>query len=358
MSESTKPESMSEPRVSAAALEQMCIDILSAAAVPKHEAAIVARSLVRAEARGQASHGVMRLETYIKRVRRGLIRPGSQPEIVAETPTTVVIDAHDAFGHVVGLYAMEVCIERAQKLGLGAAAVSNSTHFGIACIFAERATTSGCIGIATSNAAPRMPPVGAKTAVLGTNPLAIAVPSGARTPAFVLDMSTSVAALGKILAARASGQPIPEGWALDAEGMPTTDAARAADGLILPMSGAKGFGLALVLEILSAALSGARPGQGAGSMYRTWDRSEGLGHFFMAVSVDAFQPLNDFGKAITDITDQIRHAERIGSSRVWLPGENEGAHERAAQRDGIALTPQLSAALSAAAETAGVSLSL
>jgi len=337
------------------ALEQICTDILVAVHVPKHEAATVATSLVRAEARGQASHGVMRLETYVKRVKRGLIRPGVAPEIVTETPTTVVIDAHDGFGHVVGLHAMDVCIERAQRLGLGAAAVRNSTHFGIACIFAERAMSAGCVGIATSNAAARMPPVGTKTAVLGTNPLAIAVPSGVRTTAFVLDMSTSVAALGKILAARDQGRSIPEGWALDAEGMPTTDSARAADGLMLPMSGAKGFGLALVLEVLSAVLSGAPAGQGAGSMYRTWDRPERLGHFFMALSVSAFQPLNDFDKGITNLTSQIRHAQRIDSAQVWLPGEIEADQERVARQQGITVTPQLSGALTAAAKAAGTS---
>lgn len=339
-------------------LRSVCVSILESAQVPAGEASAVAESLVRAEARGQASHGVMRLDTYVRRVKQGLIRIGVPPELVYETPATGLIDAHAGFGHVVGLHAIDICVSKAERVGVGAVAVRNSTHFGVACVFAERAAEQGCIGIATSNAAARMPPVGAKTAVLGTNPLAIAVPGDGGGIAFVLDMSTSVVALGKILTARDERRPIPEGWALDSNGAPTTDPAVAADGLMLPMAGPKGFGLALALEVLSAVLSGSPPGLGAGSMYRTWDRPEGLGHFFLALSVRAFQEVGSFDNAMANLVAQVRGAEPSTSNPILLPGEIEARKERLAQLNGIPMTQQLASSIQKAAQSADAEISL
>lgn len=344
--------------ISVEALQSACTRVLEGVRVPASEASVVANSLVRAEARGQASHGVMRLDTYVRRVKRGLIRTGLAPEVIHETPATSLVDAQAGFGHVVGLQAMDICVSKAERVGVGAVGVRNSTHFGVACIFAERAAERGCIGIATSNAAARMPPVGAKTAVLGTNPLAIAVPGDEGGIAFVLDMSTSVAALGKILSARDEGRSIPVGWALDSSGAPTTDAAAAADGMLLPMAGPKGFGLALVLEVLSAVLSGSDPGLGAGSMYRTWDRPEGLGHFFIALSVGAFQESSSFSAAMAKLVAQVRGAEPATADPILLPGEMEAANERLARLNGIPMTQQLASSIRKAARSADVKIAI
>ena len=311
---------------------------------------------MRAEARGQSSHGVGRLDTYVRRIRASLIHPNAIPTVVSELAAVAVLDANAGFGHVAGLRAMDLCIAKAGEYGIGAVAVRNSSHFGIASIFAERASAQGHIGVATSNGPARMAPVGARTAVLGTNPIAVAVP-GPPQAVFTLDMATSVVALGKILASRDAGQPIPEGWAISADGAATTDAAAAAEGTVLPLGGPKGFGLALVLEVLGAVLSGANAGQDAGSMYQTWDRAEGLGHFFVAISVSAFRDFGEFEDALSALIRQVHLAEPIRpGERVFVPGEIEAERERRAHEDGIALTGDMRTALERAAASAGTAL--
>ena len=340
-------------------LERHCTAILLSVGAGEQVATIVAASMVLAEARGQSSHGVARLATYVKRIQNGLIQPNAEPTIVHETGAVAVLDANAGFGHVAGLRAMELCVDKAHQFGVGVVSVRNSTHFGIASIFADHASARRCIGIATSNAAPRMAPPGACTPVLGTNPLAVAIP-GSSGSAFTLDMATSVAALGKILAARDAGHSIPEGWALTADGATTTDAAVAAsDGLILPLGGPKGFGLALVLEVLSAVLSGASAGQHAGSMYRTWNRPEDLGHFFLALSTVAFRPGQAYEESLDDLCSQVHSAQPIrAGDRTLLPGELEADRERDTRTRGIPLNRTLRMALENAAMAAGMDLPL
>ena len=334
--------------------EQLASLILQSAGVSPSEADVVARSLVLAELRGQASHGLVRLETYVKRLKAGLITTGRDPTLVADTPALMIFDGHDGFGHVVGLRVMDACIARARPTGIAAASVKNSTHFGIAGVFALRAAAAGMIGIAASNGAARMPPVGTKTAVLGTNPLAIAVPAPGSEP-LLLDMATSATALGRIIVAKERGEAIPEGWALTKDGAATTDAAAALGGLILPMAGPKGFGLALVLEVLSACLSGAAIGQRAGSMYNTWDRPEGLGHFFLAISLDATGRAEAFLASIGELARQVHEAASVdGSTHGLLPGEIEARREAVSRREGIVIEPTVRTTLRRLADESGI----
>jgi LDH2 family malate/lactate/ureidoglycolate dehydrogenase len=253
---------------------------------------------------------------------------------------------------------MATCVDRARTYGIGAVAVRNSTHFGIAGIFALDAVRSGMIGIVASNAFPRMPPVGARTAILGTNPLAIGVPAPGAFP-LLLDMATSTAALGKVLQARDDGRPIPEGWALTRDGEPTTDARLAAEGLLLPAAGPKGFGLALMLEVLSAVLSGASIGLETGSLYGSWDRSEGLGHFFAAISIESFMPLEQFVSRVGDLIAQVKSAKLLSPDGfVRLPGEVEALHQAESQRMGIPLGPAQLTMLKELAANTGTAIGL
>lgn len=342
--------------IPARGLEGLCASILESAGTSPAQSSIVAASLVRAEARGQPSHGVSRLVTYIKRIQAGLIDATSVPTVVSEAGAVAVLDGNNGFGHAVGMRAMELCVQKAQTYGIGAVAVRNSTHFGIASPFAEAAAAQGCIGLATTNGPPWMVPTGSKTRVLGTNPIAVAVP-GSPGSSFTLDMATSVAALGKIIALGEAGTPIPAGWALDEEGQPTTEATVAAQGSLLPVGGPKGFGLALVFEVLSAVLSGAAVGREAGSMYRTWDRPERLGHFFLALSIAAFGPEEVFDSRLTTLLGDLRKAVPIEpGSRIYAPGEIEAERERGSARTGILLTHSLRTALEQAAEAANFDL--
>jgi LDH2 family malate/lactate/ureidoglycolate dehydrogenase len=330
--------------------------ILGGAGVDRHDAAIVAESLVLAELRGQSSHGLARLETYVKRVQAGLIAKRSSPTVVYDAPALRIYDANYAFGHVVGRQVMDDCIQRARSQGVAAAAVRNSTHFGIAGGFALRAARTGMIGIVASNGAARMPPHGTRTAVLGTNPLAIAVPVLHGEP-IVLDMATSATALGRILVARDQGQSIPQGWALTRDGRDTTDAAEAIAGLMLPMAGPKGFGLAFMLEVLSACLSQAAVGQHAGSMYNTWDASERLGHFFLAIDVPR-DAAAGFFERVADLARQVRSAQPLAEARPMLPGEIESELATARTREGLELEPALRASLERLAVSVGVQTAL
>ena len=331
-------------RVGHGELETLASAILRAEGLQAEAAAIVAHSLVLADLRGQASHGLGRLHTYVKRMRAGLTTTVVQPALVSETAAFRVYDGGAGFGHVIGLRVMEACVERARSTGLAAASVRNSTHFGIAATFALAAADAGMIGLAASNGAARMPPVGSRTPVLGTNPLAVAVPRRGAEP-ILLDMATSATAVGKILVAIDRSEPIPEGWALNGSGRPTTDPKEALGGLMLPMAGPKGFGLALVLEILSACLSGAPPGRGAGSVMNTWDRPEGLGHFFLAISPESIG-VSDFSSSVEDLVGQVHGAEPIaGGRRPLLPGELEAHAEKEARALGVALAGSTRGAL-------------
>jgi LDH2 family malate/lactate/ureidoglycolate dehydrogenase len=350
----TAPAAARPTTVDADGLIRICARILEAAGTPVEAAEIVGRSLATADLRGVSSHGVSRLPAYLRRVQAGLIQPAAVPEIVAETPASVTIDAGAGFGHAIGWYAMGAAIERAATHGIGAAAVRNSTHFGIAGFFAERASAQGLVGIATSNGAALMAPPGTSTRVLGTNPLAVAIPNGDAGP-ILLDMATSTAALGKILLARDAGTAIPAGWALDLEGRPTSDPAVAAAGLLTPLGGHKGFGLALALEVLSAGLSGASAGPNAGSVYRTWDRPENLGHFFLAIDPAAFGGAQSFLATVAGLAEAIHGATTVaGGVPALLPGEVERQQEARARRDGLPVTLAMAASLEEAASLAGL----
>ncbi len=340
-------------RVSADRLTEVGVELLVAAGAPDEEARIVSTSLTRAEMRGQGSHGFIRLPTYVKRMQAGLIRVGVPLTLVHESTVGQTFDAGAAFGHVAATRAMDACIDRARSTGIAIAVIRNSTHFGVAGLFAEQAAAQDMIGVTMSNGAPRMAPHGGSKAVLGTNPLAFAVPTRLGYP-LVLDMATSVAALGKIVEAQSKGSAIPDGWALGPDGAPTTDASAAMAGVLLPMAGAKGSGLALILEILSAILSGSSFGPNAGSMYRTWDRPENLGHLVGAIALDAFTSADRFHRDLAELITQITAGSGDPSKPVLLPGEIEARREAETTASGIDLGANVVSALDEAAVLAGI----
>jgi LDH2 family malate/lactate/ureidoglycolate dehydrogenase len=306
---------------------------------------------------GVSSHGVSRMPIYLKRVDLGLVSVGAAPEIVRESPSALVVDAGNGFGHPAAAWAAERCIEKASASGAAVAGVVNSTHFGMAGHYAELIAKAGMIGIATTNSSPRMAPWGASDALLGTNPLAIAVPTGDDSEAIVLDMATSVAALGKIVEAAAEPRAIPPGWALDAVGEFTTDPQAALAGTVLPFAGPKGSGLAFMLDVLAGILTGARFGVEVGSLYRDLTSPERCGHFLAAVKVESFMPLPDFHRRIAHYVGMLKACRpRAGFDEVLLPGEAERRREQVARRDGVELSASTYAGLLEIADARGVPL--
>src|SRR6266481_9986947 len=259
--------------VEAGAADAFARRLLLAHGVPEHDAATVAACLVGADLRGVDTHGLCRLPGYLDRLRRGLInpRPVLEPERV--TPVAAALDGQDGFGFVVGTRAMQEAIAIARELGVGVVSARRSTHFGMAAAYVRQALDAGLISLVFSNASPAMPPWGARTALLGTNPFAAGAPAG-RHPPFLLDMSPAVAARGKIRRAERRGEKIPLGYALDAQGRPTTDPKAAlAGGVVLPIGEHKGSGIAMFMDIFGGVISGANFGGEVGDQYKAFDRA-------------------------------------------------------------------------------------
>jgi LDH2 family malate/lactate/ureidoglycolate dehydrogenase len=328
--------------------------LLVAHGVPDDDAAIVAACLVSADLRGVDTHGLCRLPGYLDRLRRGLINPSPMltPERVA--PAAAALDGQNGFGFVVGMRAMEEAIAIARELGMGAVAVRRSTHFGMAASYVQQALDAGLISLVFSNASPAMPPWGARNALLGTNPFAAGAPAG-RHDAFLLDMSPAVAARGKIRRAERRGESIPLGYALDADGRPTTDPKAALGGVVLPIGGHKGSGLSMLMDIFGGVISGANYGGDVGDQYRSYDRPQDVGHFFLVMKPDLFVSGQDYRTRMDTLIERVHTSPTAdGSDEVLIPGEPERRHERARRKSGIPYSAGEVAALQEEAARAGL----
>ena len=328
------------------ALAQWTAAVLAALGLSAVDAELVADTLVQADLRGVHSHGVQRMPGYVQQIQEGTIVADAQPEVVHRTASTAVLDAHHAMGQVAAHAAMRLALESAAEVGQGAVAIRNSTHCGALAYFALMAPPAGCIGFAATNAGMNMLPWGGQVKMVGNNPLAYAVPTGRGFP-LVLDMATSVVAGGKLDVAILRGEAIPVGWALGPDGQPATDPAVARAGSLLPIGGPKGYGLAVVLDILSGVLAGGRFGGRLGAA--------GSSHFVQALRIDAFTPAAEFLERMGALVDQIHACPRApGVDRIYLPGEIEHELSARRQKEGIPLPTTLTDELTALSETLGV----
>jgi LDH2 family malate/lactate/ureidoglycolate dehydrogenase len=269
------------------------------------DAAIGARCLIKADLRGFSTHGLGCIPNYAVCLREGRYNP--RPEILIETrlPWAVTVDGNNGVGHVTATRAMAAALEAAQAFGIGVASVRHSNHIGAACVYPLMAADEGCIGLSMANAGASVAPWGSAEKLIGTNPLAVAVPAGRRPP-FVMDMATSTVARRKIFEAMRDGRPIPEGWALDAEGRPTTDAAKAREGISLPFGGAKGSAISMLIDILGGVLSGAEFGGRVLSSLTNFERNCHSGNFHMAFKVEAFMPVDAFARRMDTLIDKVK----------------------------------------------------
>lgn len=342
-----------ETRVPLPLLQQFCQEILQAVGLPAESAATVADSLAQADASGLFSHGAVRLlPVYTRRLRAGTMRTHPHIQVIRRRGSVALMDGDAGPGQVVGSRAMQLAMGMARENGVGVVGVRNSSHFGAGAYFTRQAVAQGLIGVALSNAPANMPPWGGRTPYLGTNPLSVGIPCGQETPV-LLDMSTSVVARGKIVIAARTGSPIPEGWAIDRDGHPTRDPEAALAGAVLPMGGYKGSGLALVIDALCGVLTGAAFGVHIVNLYDDGDQVQNLGHFFMALDVEAFMPLATFQQRMDQFLQEIRAQPRMpGVERIYTPGEIEAEQARRHAEQGIPL-PDL-AELDRLAEELGV----
>jgi LDH2 family malate/lactate/ureidoglycolate dehydrogenase len=350
----TSKETVDRIYVSAEAADTFVRSLLDAHHVPADDAAIVAHCLVSADLRGVETHGLARLPIYLARLRGGLIDP--RPVLVPErkTPVAAALDGQNGFGFVVGTRAMDEAVAMAREFGVGVVSARRSTHFGMAASYALRAVDAGFLALVFSNASPAMPPWGGRTMLLGTNPLAAGAPGGRHGP-IVLDMSPAVAARGKIRRAEQRGEQIPIGWALDAQGRPTTDPASALAGVVLPIGEHKGSGLALFMDIFGGVISGAAFAGGVGDQYKAMDRPQDVGHFFLAMRADLFITDAEYRARMDTLIERVRAgpiAEGVGE--ILLPGEPEVRTEAIRRRTGIPYSAAEIATLAVEAARAGV----
>jgi LDH2 family malate/lactate/ureidoglycolate dehydrogenase len=318
-------------------LTDFCRELFSAAGAPEPVAADVATSLVYADMRGVASHGLVRTAIYARRLERGLIAATAEPIIERAEGSVMLIDGANNYGSHVGRKAVGHAIALADRLGVGCVGVRHSNHFGMAAFYAGEAIARGKIAIVLSNASQTMPPPGGIRPFIGTNPLCIAAPTPFPAP-FILDMSTSVAARGKIAVAAARGEPIPEGWATDAEGRPTTDANAALGGLLLPLGGPKGFMIAMAIDMLCGVLTGAGFGPTVQNMYKNWTEDQDIGHFFLVIDVAHFMPFERFLERMGQYLIALKAEPRAaGVDELLYAGEAGYRREQQALAEGIAL---------------------
>ncbi|NIH78459.1 Ldh family oxidoreductase [Amycolatopsis viridis] len=324
--------------------------VLSSIGMPADHAAATAECLVSANLRGLDSHGVLRLLQYAETVREGRVRP--DPAVTVRRPRGghPLVDAGGGYGYVPTLLAADLAVRTAAERGVGVAGVRNSHHFGMGATYVERIARAGLAGIVLSNTGPVLAPPGVRRPLLGNNPLAIAIPRRAPHPPIVLDMAMSQTAFGRIRLAAAESREIPEGWALDADGRPTTDARTAlAAGLLAPMGGHKGFGLALIVDLLAGVLTGSRFGARADAH----DHPDGgVGHLVIAISPELFLDRTEFETRVEELVGQLRAGDVRDA--VLLPGEREQHTERERRRHGIEISADLAAQLAALARTLGV----
>lgn len=304
-------------------LERRVAAIFERAGIAPDSARTIASSLIGADLEGIPSHGVMLVPMYVERLRAGSVSGRTHAEIVHDRGAAVVLDAQHMLGQLSSHQAVQILVERAARHGLASVAVRNAFHFGTAGYWARAVAGHGLIGIALSNTRPLMPPPGGAERVVGNNPLAVAFPSNDEP--LVVDLAMSATAMGRIRLAEASGKPIPEGWATDAEGRPTTDPAAAIKGMLLPAAGPKGFGLAVAIDLLCGGLSGGAITDEVNPLYGNAKQPYGCAHFFLAIDPAAFG-VDGLAGRVRKVQQRIRSARRAaGTERIYAPGDLERA---------------------------------
>jgi L-2-hydroxycarboxylate dehydrogenase (NAD+) len=309
--------------------------LFEAAGLPTDDAAVIAADLVLANLRGVDSHGVSRLPMYLERLRRGLVNPRPNMEVKRVAGAVTEIDADNAMGFLPSHLAIREGIAMAREQGIGLVGVHRSTHFGMGALYALQAIEAGFISMIFTNSSPAIPMWGGRTTFLGASPIAAGVPAG-RYPPFVMDMAMTVIARGKIRLAAMRGEPIAPGLALDLEGNPTTDAAKAFEGVCLPFGGIKGSVLATLMDLMSGVLTGAKYGGDVNSLYFDHSEPQNVGHLFFVIRPDLFMSMTDFEARMETFSRRIADLPRAaGFDEVLIPGEPERRSEIRRRLSGI-----------------------
>jgi LDH2 family malate/lactate/ureidoglycolate dehydrogenase len=320
-------------------LASLAIELLVKNNVPESAARTCAAVLVDAELEGLSSHGIMRLPIYLAAIKRGQLDPFGQVLITQTGAATAAADGGNTLGQVVSVAAMDAAIELARDAGIGMVTARNSNHNGAASYYVQMATEQGLIGISATNSPPGIAPWGGKEPYLGTNPIAFGFPT--KGDPVIIDLSLSVVARGKVIQAAKAGKPIPAGWALDKDGNPT-DAQAALGGAMLPLGGAKGFALALAVEILAAVVGGAAFGSHVVSILEENTEPANVGHWFMVIDPARFGVPEVFLDNLETLLSELKTIPLAqGHAEIRIPGAQRAATRRRLLSDGIQIPDEL-----------------
>ena len=319
------------PRVSARRLRTFISRAFEKAGLPANDARILGELIAEADLRGTDTHGVFRLPLYLRRIKAGGINRRPNIRIVRECASTALVDGDNAMGHLVMRFAADAAIAKAKATGVGWVGARMSNHAGPAALYAMMPLAHDMVGlyfaVGSNN---HLPPTGSAEALLGTNPIAVAIPAD-REPAVVMDMAPTVAAFGKVRLKAAQGEPMPVGWMIDRAGHPLTDAKRAGEGFLLPIGDYKGYALSLIIGLLAGTLNQAAFGRDIVDFLKHPGAATNTGQSILAVRVDAFCPIEVFKRNVDAVVRMIRDSQRLpGVERVWLPGEQ--SHTRRMER--------------------------
>src|SRR5262245_14829586 len=351
----TRPGTTDVPRVQAAVLAAFIRSAFEAAGVPAGDADILAGLMVEADLRGSDTHGVIRLPIYARRLKAGGVNPRPNIRVVREKPSTALVDGDNGIGHLVMRFAARTAIEKARQSGVGWVGARMSNHAGPAALYATMPLAHDMIGlylaVGSNN---HLPPWGAMENLLGTNPIAIAIPAGEEPP-IVLDMAPTVAAFGKVRLKAQRGEEMPVGWMIGRDGKPLTDPKRADEGVLLPIGDYKGYGLSLIIGLLAGTLNGAAFGREIIDFVKEPGKAANTGHAIVAILVDGFAPAAEFKRHVDAAIRTMRGAERLpGVERIWLPGEQSHAKRLDRIANGVPMPKALRDSLDTAARDLGI----
>jgi LDH2 family malate/lactate/ureidoglycolate dehydrogenase len=331
---------MTDKRYRIEELQHFCLSVFTHLGFSSQDAEVAANSLARAELEGAGSHGISRLAIYAKRIREGRIE--AKPDIRIDRFGSVLkVDGGNGLGQVVSHRALDAAIPLAKETGIVGIFVRNSNHFGTAAFHCQMACQSGMALMAMTNSPSGIPPWGGKKAYFGTNPIAFGFPTK-QEPPVIIDMSSSVVARGKIILANKLGKEIPLGWAIDEEGIETTDPAAALRGAVLPLGGAKGYALAMAVEILSGVLSEAAFGSHVNNLYKDQDPPANVGHSFIMFDIAKWMPLENYYSRMDQFLQEVKEAPLAKDVReILYPGERRYRTYLENREQGIMLSEEI-----------------
>lgn len=334
-------------------LTAFAAQLFGSTGMPADHAQTIAADLVKANLRGIDSHGVSRIPMYLNRLRAGLVNPTPDIKINQVAGAVSAVDGDNAMGFVPSHIAMDEAVRLASNAGIGLVGVHRSTHFGMGALYALQAIEAGYISMIFTNSSPAIAMWGGRSAFLGASPIAAGVPAG-RHPPYVMDMAMTVIARGKIRLSAMRGEAIPAGLALDVDGNPTTDAAKAFEGVCLPFGGVKGSVLATLMDLMSGVLTGANYAGDVKSLYFDHSEPQNVGHLFFAIKPDLFMSLSDYETRMDLYYDRIKKLPRAaGVDEILMPGEPEQRREEERSTYGIPITDNVIAELAAEGRQVG-----